>query len=43
MVTYQRTKWILLTAAIGTFMSALDSSVVNMVLPNMSAYFKTSL
>ena len=39
----QRTRWILATTAIGTFMAALDSSVVNLVLPNLSAYYHTSL
>lgn len=39
----QRKIAVLLTVAIGTFMSALDSSVVNMALPNISAYFQTTL
>jgi EmrB/QacA subfamily drug resistance transporter len=34
---------ILATVAIGTFMSALDSSVVNIALPRMSAYFQAPL
>lgn len=37
------TRWILATAAVGTFMAALDSSVVNLILPNLGAYFRTSL
>lgn len=40
---FQRKRAVLLAVAIGTFMSALDASVVNMVLPNISAYFHTSL
>ena len=40
---FKRKRAILLAVAIGTFMSALDSSVVNMVLPNISAYFNASL
>jgi EmrB/QacA subfamily drug resistance transporter len=40
---FQRKRAILLAVAIGTFMSALDASVVNMVLPNISTYFHTSL
>ena len=40
---FKRKRAILLAVAIGTFMSALDSSVVNMVLPNIRAYFQTSL
>jgi EmrB/QacA subfamily drug resistance transporter len=40
---FKRKRAILLAVAVGTFMSALDSSVVNMVLPNISAYFHTSL
>jgi EmrB/QacA subfamily drug resistance transporter len=39
----KRKRAILLAVAIGTFMSALDSSVVNLVLPNISTYFHTSL
>jgi EmrB/QacA subfamily drug resistance transporter len=40
---FQRKRAVLLAVAIGTFMSALDASVVNMVLPNIGAYFHTSL
>jgi EmrB/QacA subfamily drug resistance transporter len=40
---WQRKRAVLLAVAIGTFMSALDSSVVNLVLPNISTYFHTSL
>jgi EmrB/QacA subfamily drug resistance transporter len=39
----QRKRATLLAVAIGTFMSAFDGSVVNLVLPNISAYFHTSL
>ena len=39
----KRKRAVLLTVAIGTFMSALDSSVVNMALPSISAYFQTTL
>jgi EmrB/QacA subfamily drug resistance transporter len=40
---FKRKRAILLAVAIGTFMSGLDSSVVNMVLPNIRAFFHTSL
>jgi len=36
-------KLALLTVATGTFMSALDSSVVNLTLPRIGLYFKASL
>ncbi len=39
----RRKRATLLAVAIGTFMSAFDGSVVNLVLPNISAYFDTSL
>ncbi|HVM72821.1 MAG TPA: MFS transporter [Anaerolineales bacterium] len=35
--------WILVTSAIGGFMPVLDSGVVNLILPNLSKYFRTSL
>lgn len=38
------TKWLVLLAiGIGTFMSALDGSVVNTVLPVITDYFKTDV
>jgi EmrB/QacA subfamily drug resistance transporter len=38
------TKWLVLLAiGIGTFMSALDGSVVNTILPVVTAYFKTDV
>lgn len=37
------TGWILLTAALGGFMPVLDSGVVNLILPVLSKYFKTSI
>ena len=38
------TKWlVLLAVGVGTFMSALDGSVVNAILPVVQAYFKTSV
>ena len=40
---FQRKRAVLLAVAIGTFMSALDTSVVNMVLPNIGNYFHASL
>ncbi len=40
---FQRKSATLLAVAIGTFMAALDSSVVNLVLPIISAYFHTTL
>jgi EmrB/QacA subfamily drug resistance transporter len=37
-------KWlVLLTVGVGTFMSALDGSVVNAILPVVQAYFKTDV
>jgi EmrB/QacA subfamily drug resistance transporter len=39
----QRKRATLLAVAIGTFMSAFDGSVVNLVLPNISSYFHTTL
>ncbi len=37
-------KWlVLLTIGVGTFMSALDGSVVNAILPVIQAYFKTDV
>ncbi|HBE80070.1 MAG TPA: MFS transporter, partial [Firmicutes bacterium] len=39
----QRKRATLLAVAIGTFMGALDSSVVNLVLPNIGSYFHTTL
>jgi EmrB/QacA subfamily drug resistance transporter len=37
-------KWlVLLTVGVGTFMSALDGSVVNAILPVIQAYFKTEV
>jgi EmrB/QacA subfamily drug resistance transporter len=37
-------KWlVLLTVGVGTFMSALDGSVVNAILPVIQAYFKTNV
>ncbi len=39
----KRKRAVILTVAIGTFMSALDSSVVNMALPTISSYFQTTL
>lgn len=33
----------IIIVAIGTFMSALDASIVNISLPNMSSYFKVNL
>jgi EmrB/QacA subfamily drug resistance transporter len=35
--------WLLVTAALGGFMPVLDSGVVNLILPNLSKYFSTSL
>ena len=35
--------WLLVTAALGGFMPVLDSGVVNLILPNLSKYFVTSL
>lgn len=40
---FQRKRAVLLAVGIGTFMSALDSSVVNLVLPNISSYFRAPL
>lgn len=40
---FQRKRAILLAVAIGTFMSALDASAINMVLPSIGTYFHTSL
>jgi EmrB/QacA subfamily drug resistance transporter len=40
---FQRKRAILLAVGIGTFMSALDASIVNMVLPNIGNYFHASL
>lgn len=40
---FQRKRAVLLAVAIGTFMSALDASIVNMVLPNIGNYFHASL
>lgn len=40
---FKRKRAVLLAVAIGTFMSGLDSSVVNMALPNIGAYFRTTL
>ncbi len=38
------TKWlVLLAVGVGTFMSALDGSVVNAILPVVQAYFKTDV
>jgi EmrB/QacA subfamily drug resistance transporter len=38
------TKWlVLLTVGVGTFMSALDGSVVNAILPVIQGYFKTDI
>ena len=38
------TKWlVLLTIGVGTFMSALDGSVVNAILPVIQEYFKTNV
>lgn len=40
MTNYDRTKWwVLLTVGLGTFMSALDASIVNITLPAMRADF----
>jgi EmrB/QacA subfamily drug resistance transporter len=39
----QRTAWILVASALGGFMPVLDSGVVNLILPNLSKYFNTSL
>ncbi len=39
----QRIGWILVTCALGGFMPVLDSGVVNLILPNLSKYFGTSL
>jgi len=39
----QSTGWILVTCALGGFMPVLDSGVVNLILPNLSKYFGTSL
>jgi len=39
----RRAKLILLAVAVGTFMSALDSSVVNIALPSISSHFKAPL
>jgi len=35
--------WILVASALGGFMPVLDSGVVNLILPNLSKYFETSL
>jgi EmrB/QacA subfamily drug resistance transporter len=35
--------WILVTVGIGTFMSALDASVVNVMIPVLQQYFKCSI
>ncbi|HEX2954122.1 MAG TPA: MFS transporter [Bacillota bacterium] len=43
MQVFKGKKRILLAVAIGTFMSALDSSVVNIVLPRISTYFHAPL
>lgn len=40
---FQRKRGILLTVAIGTFMAAMDASVVNIVLPKIGSYFHASL
>ncbi|HEX3044116.1 MAG TPA: MFS transporter [Bacillota bacterium] len=42
-MNFSKKRQILATVAIGTFMSALDSSVVNIALPRMSAYFHAPL
>ncbi len=39
----QNTGWILVATALGGFMPVLDSGVVNLILPNLSKYFKTSM
>ncbi len=39
----RKVKLILLAVAVGTFMSALDSSVVNIALPSISSHFKAPL
>jgi MFS family permease len=38
-----RRKLIIVAVAIGTFMSALDASVVNIALPSISSHFKAPL
>lgn len=35
--------WVLATLAVGTFMAPLDSSVVNIVLPQIAGYFQSDL
>lgn len=40
---FKRKRAVLLAVGLGTFMSGLDSSVVNMALPSMGRYFHTSL
>lgn len=35
--------WVLGSVAIGTFMAPLDSSVVNIVLPQIAGYFKADM
>ncbi|MCL6591266.1 MAG: MFS transporter [Firmicutes bacterium] len=42
-MNFSRKRQILSVVATGTFMSALDSSVVNIALPRMSAYFQAPL
>ena len=39
----QNARWILTTTAISGFMSALDSSIVNLIMPNLCKYFNTSI
>jgi EmrB/QacA subfamily drug resistance transporter len=41
--TKQSIGWLLVTAALGGFMPVLDAGVVNLILPNLSKYFSTSL
>ncbi len=40
---FKRKRAVLLAVAIGTFMSALDSSIINIALPNISSFFHASL
>ena len=35
--------WVFLVVGVGTFMSALDGSVVNIIVPVLRAYFKSDV
>jgi MFS family permease len=39
----RRKWWVFLAVGIGTFMSALDSSVVNMILPIIRQHFQSDV